>query len=257
MAYLQQFCYNKRRKQSFRKEMKMKKRFWLVLIFMAAGLLTAAYLFYRTYYAPSARSRKVFDFLRNPAAHQDWVIPALTRCGDAPFIMPTTGMVGFIWDDSFRPGHRHQGIDIFSGTDVGQTPVYSAYEGYLTRKADWKSSVIIRIPSDPLNPGRQIWMYYTHMADPSGESLIAEAFPPGSSEIYIPTGTLIGTQGNYSGTPGNPTGVHLHFSIVRDDGEGVFLNELNFHNTLDPSPYFGMALNAGHNPEDIPLCEQQ
>ena len=51
-------------------------------------------------------------------------------------------------------------------------------------------------------------------------------------------GTFLGYQGNFSGTPGNPTGVHLHFSIVMDDGEGGFLNELKIRNTLDPSPYF-------------------
>ena len=67
-----------------------------------------------------------------------------------------------------NPGHRHQGIDIFAGTDVGITPVYAAYDGYLTRQSDWKSTVIIRIPSDPLEPGRQIWTYYTHMADAEG-----------------------------------------------------------------------------------------
>jgi murein DD-endopeptidase MepM/ murein hydrolase activator NlpD len=164
-------------------------------------------------------------------------------------------MIGFIWDDSFRPGHRHQGIDIFSGTAVGQTPIYAAYDGYLTRNTDWKSSVIMRVPSDPLNPEEQIWLYYTHLADPDGNSLIDTAFPPGITEVYVPAGTRLGTQGNYSGTPGNPTGVHLHFSIVRDDGRGSYLNELEIRNTLDPSPYFNLPLNANQNPEAIPICE--
>ena len=44
-------------------------------------------------------------------------------------------------------------------------PVYSASDGFLTRQADWKSSLIIRVPDDPLQPGRQIWIYYTHIAD--------------------------------------------------------------------------------------------
>jgi hypothetical protein len=108
---------------------------------------------------------------------------------------------------------------------------------------DWKSTVIMRIPSDPLEPNRQIWTYYTHMAYTSGESLIAADFPPGSSEIFVKAGTLLGYQGNYSGTPGNPTGVHLHFSIVKDNGKGGFLNELEIGNTIDPSPYLGMPLN--------------
>lgn len=218
---------------------------------MAAG----GYLLFKTYFSQGSRAVKVMAFLNDPESYQDLVIQNHSNCGDSPFIMPTTGMIGFLWDDSFRPGHRHQGIDIFAGTNPGETPVYAAYDGYLSRLPDWKSTLIIRIPSDPLNPGQQIWTYYTHMADPSGNSLIQSDFPPGTVEVFVRAGTLLGYQGNYSGTPGNPTGVHLHFSIVKDDGSGSFLNELDIHNTLDPSLYFGMALNANENPDDIPLCE--
>ena len=232
-----------------------KKTILLILVFCFVIIAGIAFLIL-TYFSGSSRSRQVVRFIRNPESQQDKIIPALTRCGDAPFIMPTSGMIGFIWDDSFRPGHRHQGIDIFAGTNVGETPVYAAYDGYLTRKSDWKSSLIIRIPSDPLNPENQIWIYYTHMADPSGNELISEALPPGTTEKFVAAGTLLGTQGNYSGTPGNPTGVHLHFSIVKDDGNGQFLNELKIQNTFDPSPYFGMSLNANENENGIPLCDQ-
>ena len=39
----------------------------------------------------------------------------------------------------------------------------------------------LRLPDDPLYPGRQIWLYYTHMADKSGEQdFIEDAFPPGT-----------------------------------------------------------------------------
>jgi len=38
--------------------------------------------------------------------------------------------------------------------------------------------------------------------------------------------------------------VHLHLSIVKDDGTGHYMNETILANTLDPSPYFGMDLNA-------------
>jgi hypothetical protein len=34
--------------------------------------------------------------------------------------------------------------------------------------------------------------------------------------------------------------MHLHFSVVKDDGHGKFLNELRIENTLDPSPYLGL-----------------
>lgn len=227
----------------------------LVLIGLS-GVIIGVFVIYRVYFSSMQRTRQVFDFLRKPAAHQGSVIPALTRCGDAPFVMPTAGLIGFLWDDSFRPGHRHQGIDIFSGTGFGETPVYAAYDGYLTRQSDWKSSVIIRIPSDPLQPDRQIWTYYTHMADKEGNSLIVSAFPAGTAEEFVAAGTLLGYQGNYSGVSGNPTGVHLHFSIVRDDGSGMFLNELEIGNTLDPSPYFSLDLNGKENKDQIPICSQ-
>jgi murein DD-endopeptidase MepM/ murein hydrolase activator NlpD len=231
-----------------------KKQFLISAVIVT--VLAGGYYFYRTYYrAYGGRTARILAWIRNPDLNSDWVIPAGTRCGQAPFIFPTTGVPGFIWDDSFRIGHRHQGIDIFAGTEVDTTEVIAAYPGYLTRLPDWKSSVIVRVPSDPLQPGRQIWLYYTHMADKNGNSFISDQFPPGTSEVPIEAGTLLGHQGNYSGDPNNPTGVHLHFSIVQDDGSGHFRNELEIKNTLDPSPYLGMQLNSHQNQGEIPSCQ--
>ena len=92
------------------------------------------------------------------------------------------------------------------------------------------------------------------MADGEGRSYIVDDFPPGTSEVFVEEGTLLGYMGNYSGTPGNPTGIHLHFSIVQDDGQGMFLNELKIQNTLDPSPYFDMPLHGPSNRGQIPNC---
>lgn len=221
-----------------------------VAILAAAG--TAFYL-----YRPNATRLVSFrTWIRNPASRPDWKLSAGSQCGSAPFIFPTDGFIGFLWGDSFRPGHTHQGIDIFAGTDVGITRVISAYPGYLTRLPDWKSTVIVRVPSDPLNPGTQIWLYYTHMADQLGNSYISEEFPAGTFEQPVEAGTFLGYQGDYSGDPNNPTGIHLHFSIVGDDGNGQFKNELEIENTLDPSPYLGLPLNAYENRDQVPLCEQ-
>jgi peptidoglycan LD-endopeptidase LytH len=225
----------------------------LSLVIIAIILIVSAYYFLRPN-ANASRNVRVMQYIRNPQNYAAWSLPAGQACGDAPFINPTSGFIGFLWDDSFRPGHRHSGLDIFGGSGVGQTPVIAAYDGYLTREQDWKSTVIIRIPSDPLQPGRQIWTYYTHMASPDGESYISEDFPAGTTEAWVSAGTPLGLQGNYSGTPGQPTGVHLHFSIVKDDVEGRFLNELEIGNTLDPSPYLGMNLNAHNNRDEIPDC---
>lgn len=223
-------------------------------------LIMAVYFIYRGFpwggtAANLTRFNRLRSWFNDPAAHMDWAVHAGEHCSGSPLIFPTNGYIGFIWGDSFRAGHSHQGLDIFGGEAVGITPVIAAFPGYLHRLAEWKSSLIIRIPDDPLQPGRQIWMYYTHMADASGVSYISSDFPPGTSEKYVEAGTLLGYQGNYSGDPDNPTGVHLHFSIVKDDGQGGFLNELQIRNTLDPSPYFELPLNAALNQGEIPVCQ--
>lgn len=233
----------------------MKKHMIGLITIMIAGFVIGLYLVHRRRrIAIKERVQKVMSFLRNPEIHQDLILPALSRFRGAPFLLPSTGFIGFLWGDSFKQGRRHQGIDIFSGTDVGVTPVYAAYDGYLTRLSGWKSSVIIRIPSDPIQTGRQIWTYYTHMAYETGRSLIVNAFPQGIYDKFVSAGTLLGYQGNYSGIPNRPTGVHLHFSIVRDDGIGGFLNELEIGNTLDPSPYFGLVLNGQGYRDQNSIC---
>jgi murein DD-endopeptidase MepM/ murein hydrolase activator NlpD len=232
----------------------LKKFVFAGLIFFVILVAALAYFFLFNRLNTTSRSGRVMEWIRHAVDHPEWAVQAGDRCSDAPFSMPTNGYIGFLWDDSFRPGHRHSGLDIFGGTDNGITPIYAAYDGYLTRQSDWKSTVIIRIPSDPLQPDRQIWTYYTHMADEQGNDFISEDFPPGTSEVFVKSGTLLGYQGNYSGTAGNPTGVHLHFSIVEDDGEGQFLNETIIENTLDPSPYFNIILNANQTPPEIPIC---
>ena len=227
----------------------------LIPIFLAIAIAIAGGMYY--YFIGrrgSARTEQVFDWFRDTSSRPELMMTTGTKCGDAPFIFPTDGLIGFIWDDSFRPGHRHSGLDIFSGTEVGVMPIVAAYPGYLTRQSDWKSTVIIRVPDDPIQPGRQIWVYYTHMAGPAGDSFISSDFPPGTTEQYVEAGTFLGYQGNYSGDPSNPVGVHLHISVVKDDGFGKFTNELDIENTYDPTPYFGLPLNANENSDTIPFC---
>ncbi|HNW95601.1 MAG TPA: M23 family metallopeptidase [Anaerolineaceae bacterium] len=231
----------------------MNQRGKIILGAALAGLVAlAGFSLYRAYLGK--RSAAVIAFIRAPEKHADWKMSALARCGDAPFSFPSEGFVGYLWGDSFKPFQKHQGIDIFAGTAVGLTPVYAPYDGYLTREEGWKSSLIIRVPDDPLHPGTQIWLYMTHLADPQGKGLISADFPPGTREAPVRRGDLLGYQGNYSGNPDSPTGVHLHFSIVRDNGSGKYLNELEFTNTLDPSPYFNLPLNGSSNKDVIPLC---
>lgn len=235
----------------------MKKKLLLLYggIFLVTGMLFSIYPAYYYIILSGRWSDAVIQFILHPEQHQNWVQIEKTRCNQAPFMIPTRGYIGYLWDISFKPFHRHQGIDIFGGTEPGITPVYAVIDGYLTRKSDWKSSLILRVPQDPLDPDRQIWVYYTHIANPDGTSLIVDDFPAGTDEVFIKAGTLLGYQGNYSGTPGIPTGVHLHISIVKDDDSGHFLNEIKIKNTIDPSPYFGLPLNAAKFPEFPILCQ--
>ena len=180
-------------------------------------------------------------------------------CPGAPFVLPAEGYIGLLYGDPRPPystSRRHQGIDIFSPGGPGETPVYAAYDGYLTREASWRSSLIIRVPDDPLQPGRQIWLYYTHMANAEGtQDTIEDAFPPGTYEVFVQRGTLLGYTGDYSGSPLRTVAVHLHFSIVLDDGTGKYRNELEFANTVDPSPYLGMRVNYACAPV-VPVCTE-
>jgi murein DD-endopeptidase MepM/ murein hydrolase activator NlpD len=226
---------------------------------MLIAAITAGYLLYQRLRPGASRLSRLRQYWANPAAHNDWTIHGGERCGQAPFLMPTDGLIGFVWGDSFRHGHSHQGLDIFGPTGpdgLGQTPVYAAYDGYLTRLADWRSAVILRLPEDPLQPNRQIWLYYAHMADAQGSSFIEPQFPPGAFEQFVRAGALLGYQGNYSADPASPTGMHLHFSIVLDDGKGSWKNELNIHNTLDPSPYLGIQVNAELVGDSPPVCQE-
>ncbi len=226
----------------------------LLAAVVAVGAAAGYYIYRSRVYA--INTIRVIDFINHPEEHQDWMLKAGTRCGDAPFQMPVDGFIGYLWDDSWRIGHRHSGIDIFGGKEPGETVIHAANDGYLTRLSDWKSTVIIRIPDDPIQPGRQIWVYYTHMAMLDGTPLVDEAFPPGTKDVFVKAGTVLGRMGNYSGTPGNPTGVHLHLSIVKDDGKGMFKNETDINNTLDPSPYFGFNLNKNLQKDEIPGCRE-
>lgn len=188
----------------------------------------------------------------NDATREALVVAEREACASAPFILPSDGFIGLLYGDPRGPyssSNPHQGIDVFSNADPGVTPVYAAYDGYITREPGWRSTVIQRVPDDPLQPGRQIWLYYTHMADRDGSDFIVDAIPPGTRELFVEQGTLLGYTGDYNGNAARSVWVHLHFSIVRDDGSGRYTNELAFENTIDPSPYFGRALNYACAPE--------
>lgn len=85
----------------------MNKKWILIIVIATIFLAVGMYLIYRMFFSINDRTIKVLSFLRNPDTHQELILPAKLSCGEAPFILPTTGMIGFIWGDSFRPGHKH------------------------------------------------------------------------------------------------------------------------------------------------------
>ncbi len=114
------------------------------------------------------------------------------------------------------------------------------------------------MPQDPLQPGAPgLDLLHPHGRLPREIRSFPRSSRPATSEVYVEAGTLLGYQGNFSGDPNNPVGVHLHFSIVLDDGQGKFRNELEKRNTLDPSPYFGMSLNADTSRGEAPVCPEE
>ena len=218
-----------------------------LLLLLTAAALFALFLIglWREYRDP--RSQEFIRWWRASQQERESLITVQREaCPGAPFILPSDGYIGLLYGDPRGPysaANPHQGIDIFSNTDPGVTPVYAAYDGYITREEAWRSTLIMRVPEDPLQPDRQIWLYYTHMADREGNDFIDPAFPPGTSDMFVEQGTLLGHTGNYNGNSVRDIWVHLHFSIVKDDGNGRYTNELAFENTLDPSSYIGMSVN--------------
>jgi peptidoglycan LD-endopeptidase LytH len=227
----------------------------LILAGIPGGGLAAALVIYNS--AQSDSNRYISRWFDDPGHRAELATIQRTPCPGAPFLLPSDGLIGLLWKDSAAPYNllrRHSGIDIFGDGVPGTVPVYAAYDGTLTRLPDWKATVIIR-HDDPLQPGRTIWTYYTHMASRDGNtSYVVDAFPPGTEAVWVTQGTLLGYQGEYSGNTLAPVGLHVHISIVKSDPDGSFKNESHPGNTLDPSPYFGMMLNSGDKPERPIQC---
>ncbi len=224
---------------------------------LLAALVTAA-IFGAIFYAISGGSlpNTPAPDEAGPKTLPQWadlpLVEGQLQCADAPFMMPSSGWVGVLYGDSILGTVNHSGLDIFGLEGNGKTPVVAAYDGYLTRLPEWTSAVIIR-HADPLHPGQQIWTYYTHMAGIDGNSYILPTIPPGTQEMPVKQGMLLGYQGDFNGQSWRQIDTHLHFSIVKDDGSGHFLNETDRANTLDPSPYLGMRLNSACA-DRPPLC---
>jgi hypothetical protein len=224
-----------------------KLRWWvkgLIGFIGIIGIGVCAFIFLLWYSNSQSNSSEYIQLWFSDEANRTELTTRRQPCPNAPFILPSDGFIGLLWNDPAPPYNifnRHTGIDIFGNGEPNEVPVYAVYEGYLTRQEDWVSTVIIQ-HDDPLNAGTKIWTYYTHMASRDGDSFIVDDFPPDTHGVWVEQGTLLGYQGEYSGR-GTPIGLHVHLSIVKSEADGAFKNESDIDNTLDPSPYFGMELN--------------
>jgi hypothetical protein len=96
--------------------MKLKTR-WLLASALAVLVVggVGAFLLLRRTSANPLRDERVLAWIRKPQDHAEWAVAVGSRCGTAPFQLPTSGYIGYLWGDSFQIGHSHQGIDIFGG----------------------------------------------------------------------------------------------------------------------------------------------
>ena len=231
---------------------------WLWRLGLVGALIVGGFVAYVYFNRRLDRIQYIGVWFRDPDAQPDWLIEGGTRCEGAPMLIPSSGFVGVGWGDGTPPLYQHTGYDIFSPAGADNiTPIYAAYDGYLTREQSWLSSVIIRHPDFDQLPDvvgdDQIWTYYTHMASTDGTvSYIDDAFPPGTREKFVTAGTLLGYQGTWSGNPANATGLHLHLSIAKSNPDGSYTNETQIENTYDPGPFLGLEMDE----TGLILCQQ-
>jgi hypothetical protein len=158
-------------------------------------------------------------------------------CPSTPWRLPTSGAFGVQW--------RENGLNIFGWGSKNTVPVYAVADGFLTRYSEWEGALVIR-HDDPLNPGDKVWTVYADMLSASGNaSYILDDFPPGSSEIPVNAGQLLGYQGEWSGRIYWPMPAHLRFAVVNEAPSSIMMNDDLFKNAVDPTTYLGISLNRG------------
>ncbi|MDP3450403.1 MAG: hypothetical protein Q8R87_07460, partial [Anaerolineaceae bacterium] len=72
----------------------MKKFILFVFSVLVIAGMVAVYFFFISSDRRKNGTTFVIPFIRNAEAHQDWAVEALSTCNDAPFVMPTRGLIG-------------------------------------------------------------------------------------------------------------------------------------------------------------------
>jgi hypothetical protein len=178
-----------------------------------------------------------------PAKADDGEVAQMDACPGAPWRLPTNSDLGMWWI-TYQFAFMGEGYQ-------NSVPVYAVADGLLLRRTDWDDSVAIQ-HDDPVNQGEKVWTFYGGMAPGEGQpSFVVLDFPPGSVDVPVKAGQLLGYQGMWSGDGDAPIWVHLHFAVVPALEDGSFpdaivslipegerdKSEPQF--ALDPSPYLG------------------
>ncbi|MFN2282781.1 MAG: hypothetical protein ACK2UQ_00040 [Anaerolineae bacterium] len=182
-------------------------------------------------------------------------------CPGAAWPFPTSAALGLRW--------YNKTISLMGVGYDNTVPVYAVADGRLMRRADWPDAVAI-LHDDPLNPGQQVWAFYGGMASrDGGASYVSTTFPPGSTDIPVKAGDLLGNQGSY-----HYDWTHLHFAVAPPLQDGSFPAALVWRNTENdlslaqvmtqidrrvPSDYLGITGSLVAGTEDwLPLnCETE
>lgn len=155
-------------------------------------------------------------------------------CPGAPWQLPAGSALGVRSSGA--------GLDFLGWGSENTVPVYAVSDGLLTRHQEWGSALVIQ-HDDPFRPGAVVWSVYADMSNASGlEAYIAEDLPPGSIDVPVAAGQLLGYQGVWSGRPYWPAPTHLRFAVVSELTAGDYSYEIPLENALDPTLYLGIAL---------------
>jgi hypothetical protein len=155
-------------------------------------------------------------------------------CPGASWQLPTSSAIGVQRGET--------GLNIYGWGNENTVPVYAVADGLLTRYPDWVDAVAIQ-HDDPLRPGEKVWSLYADMASASGlESYVVEGFPPGSTEVPVRAGQLLGYQGVWSGRLGWGIPIHLRFALIYEVPNSASISDRALKNAVDPTHYLGILL---------------
>ena len=171
----------------------------------------------------------------------------IEACFGSGWRLPSDGSLGIqLMDD---------GMNFFGQGNEGRIPVYAVADGFLTRPPDWVDAVAV-LHIDPLRAEEKVWVYYGGMAAANGtDSFVEQDFPPGSTNIPVKSGQLLGYQGKWSGTPLWPKWVHMFVFTVDAHGRDSFPTNIRFTDILEPAPYLGLIVEAGNENLQPLKCE--